>query len=114
MRGLKLNALNVHISDYNVAPLVGAWIEIMQIRREHQYVKSHPLWVRGLKLMQAITRIIIAKVAPLVGAWIEMFLVSCLSYAMIVAPLVGAWIEMTCFVWKFSLAIRRTPCGCVD
>ena len=56
-----------------VAPLVGAWIEIL---------RSDP----------ADTRTV---VAPLVGAWIEIFSkVLQSSPAEDVAPLVGAWIEI--------------------
>ena len=56
-----------------VAPLVGAWIEIL---------RSDP----------ADTRTV---VAPLVGAWIEIY--PCTTSVMLplsVAPLVGAWIEI--------------------
>ena len=57
----------------NVAPLVGAWIEI-------QIKKGTP----GGR-----------RVAPLVGAWIEITAVSSGQMPGIVAPLVGAWIEIT-------------------
>ena len=55
-----------------VAPLVGAWIEILR-----------------LLFYQAVV-----LVAPLVGAWIEITTVSDSSCFPLVAPLVGAWIEM--------------------
>ena len=55
-----------------VAPLVGAWIEITAIP-----TTDHA-----------------ATVAPLVGAWIEIKLRICASNCTIVAPLVGAWIEI--------------------
>ena len=60
-------------TEAEVAPLVGAWIEIM--------IK---IMVFGVDL-----------VAPLVGAWIEITIdrkVRCIEYD--VAPLVGAWIEI--------------------
>ena len=55
-----------------VAPLVGAWIEIDQ-----------------LKAMDGLE-----KVAPLVGAWIEICNPPFSSISIPVAPLVGAWIEI--------------------
>ncbi len=59
-------------NPYPVAPLVGAWIEMIN------------LYVRHL----------LTNVAPLVGAWIEI-LAECIdAHAMRVAPLVGAWIEI--------------------
>ena len=55
-----------------VAPLVGAWIEIL-IERVYN---------------------IEATVAPLVGAWIEIIKKRNTNKAFLVAPLVGAWIEI--------------------
>ena len=55
-----------------VAPLVGAWIEILP-------------YVRLLRKFQ---------VAPLVGAWIEILAQIKRELPKVVAPLVGAWIEM--------------------
>ena len=60
-----------------VAPLVGAWIEI--VLKASVNTKE---WV-----------------APLVGAWIEIFIVLELSQSNIVAPLVGAWIEI---YWNYQ------------
>ena len=57
---------------YAVAPLAGAWIEIL---RKH---KETPLVV----------------VAPLAGAWIEIKSVAAKNEMSGVAPLAGAWIEM--------------------
>mgnify|MGYP007128241699 CR=1 FL=1 len=55
-----------------VAPLVGAWIEILK------RVSCQRLQV----------------VAPLVGAWIEITTILWLYRSVCVAPLVGAWIEI--------------------
>ena len=55
-----------------VAPLVGAWIEII---------------VQRLKPSDTL-------VAPLVGAWIEITKAVVARISVLVAPLVGAWIEM--------------------
>ena len=56
----------------NVAPLVGAWIEIT-VNGYENYIKD---------------------VAPLVGAWIEISEISACTPTSLVAPLVGAWIEI--------------------
>ena len=56
-----------------VAPLVGAWIEIACFSRCR----------------------IAFFVAPLVGAWIEIYTYHIYIYLIHVAPLVGAWIEIT-------------------
>ena len=55
-----------------VAPLVGAWIEIVFLGKKNG----------------------VAFVAPLVGAWIEMQGEKEDNTEGIVAPLVGAWIEI--------------------
>ena len=56
---------------FRVAPLVGAWIEIL--------------------ILTAMKNLI---VAPLVGAWIEIQKLKPSEEEYIVAPLVGAWIEI--------------------
>ena len=77
-----------------VAPLVGAWIEILKRYRATGAGESLPLWERGLKY-RGQRRYHLCLVAPLVGAWIEMSGVI-LSHALdTVAPLVGAWIEIS-------------------
>ena len=59
-----------------VAPLAGAWIEIL----------------RG-----KVCGVIMREVAPLAGAWIEMALREHGYAVHRVAPLAGAWIEMPPF-----------------
>ena len=60
----------------NVAPLAGAWIEIV-----------------------ISTSFNIAPgVAPLAGAWIEILWVIMFLVVLMVAPLAGAWIEMIPFL----------------
>ena len=65
----------------NVAPLVGAWIEIEYHRQTRK----------------------VSNVAPLVGAWIEIEELYYSIWRTYVAPLVGAWIEifLTCQVGNF-------------
>ena len=71
-RGLKSQDQVVREEIREVAPLVGAWIEISQF-----LYRATPI-----------------AVAPLVGAWIEIFLQECSMLMQSVAPLVGAWIEI--------------------
>ena len=75
-----------------VAPLVGAWIEMMLSPKRF----PEPV------------------VAPLVGAWIEMLPRSkyCMDEA--VAPLVGAWIEIGNTTTIASGIGSRSPRGSVD
>ena len=55
----------------NVAPLVGAWIEIRNVGIRKQTDVSLPLWERGLKYLCVNNISKRWDVAPLVGAWIE-------------------------------------------
>ena len=91
-RGLKYNKTDDLRRDCEVAPLAGAWIEIM--RPEYQ---SHN-----------------HIVAPLAGAWIE--ILSSIEYYMLshVAPLAGAWIEIAHLSACRAMASRRSPRGSVD
>ena len=57
---------------FTVAPLVGAWIEIVPVLHISLYgIQSLPLWERGLKLGIFTHNSPLSTVAPLVGAWIE-------------------------------------------
>ena len=56
-----------------VAPHVGAWIEIDFLGRKIDAFPSHPTWVRGLKFTLYICVLAVSSVAPHVGAWIEIF-----------------------------------------
>ena len=75
-----------------VAPLVGAWIEILII-----YTQKVP-----------------KSVAPLVGAWIEIGLASTGVNQIYVAPLVGAWIEIVGVSVMLHIHPCRSPRGSVD
>ena len=68
---MKLYIDKISIFDY-VAPLVGAWIEIIS----------------------QCCNVVEALVAPLVGAWIEISRMTDAAQQALVAPLVGAWIEI--------------------
>ena len=78
----------------NVAPLVGAWIEMLPYRHHQNCFASLPLWERGLKFDYAKEWLRVKKVAPLVGAWIEILAKYPMRKLLSVAPLVGAWIEI--------------------
>ena len=54
-----------------VAPLVGAWIEIPLTGKLRHIHWSLPLWERGLKCIYRPGKDTCKNVAPLVGAWIE-------------------------------------------
>ncbi len=92
VRGLKLLAAQMENYRGTVAPLVGAWIEIL----------------RGIQAPPLHT------VAPLVGAWIEIAYNLCMTCSQSVAPLVGAWIEIYSLLAQYGYTERRTPRGCVD
>ena len=58
--------------DKNVAPLVGAWIEITKEKAEAKLKELSLLsWERGLKSIVNDCLSSPVSVAPLVGAWIE-------------------------------------------
>ena len=81
-----------------VAPLVGAWIEIIHFLLNTQDSMSLTLWERGLKFGGAWTENHRdSSVAPLVGAWIEIRVYQEDFELSLVAPLVGAWIEIPAF-----------------
>ena len=110
---------------YFVAPLVGAWIEIvctvtipslnlslLSWERGLKFFRCVQIsavlpsllsWERGLKSSKELSMVSAALVAPLVGAWIEMLFFVCPLRRFYVAPLVGAWIEIVCTVTIPSL-----------
>ena len=75
-----------------VAPLVGAWIEILLSEQRREQPASLPSWERGLKFLNAFV----------------------LQSSIYVAPLVGAWIEMLLRIKPDHLPVRRSPRGSVD
>ena len=100
-----------------VAPLAGAWIEIVFVpvvfvlgklslpSRERglkwscsQHVKGQglvaPLAGAWIEISPALYTSTAANVAPLAGAWIEIAALFFTAVPIPVAPLAGAWIEM--------------------
>ena len=108
--------MTMRIKTLNVAPFVGAWIEMLLIsytsgissslRSSERGLKLPPLDVRwheipslrsserGLKSGYQQENSGQDSVAPFVGAWIEMAIAVDLIRELIVAPFVGAWIEI--------------------
>ena len=78
-----------------VAPLAGAWIEmIVNVRKKQGENRSLPSRERGLKFNLAKNISLVKIVAPLAGAWIEITNRQTLLAIRKVAPLAGAWIEI--------------------
>ena len=71
-RGLKYVDFYYFGCAQNVAPFVGAWIEIYLYYYTPQRADmSLPSWERGLKFVQSWQLLRCDCVAPFVGAWIE-------------------------------------------
>ena len=97
-----------------VAPRVGAWIEINRCRGGEGAVCVAPRVGAWIEIINNIGRFVDDVVAPRVGAWIEIYDATNNVMTCTVAPRVGAWIEICCgMIWKQS-GMRRSPCGSVD
>ena len=70
-RGLKFFAMPRFPECRRVAPLAGAWIEIVRSSTGYVLAPSLPSRERGLKSHISLPRLEEALVAPLAGAWIE-------------------------------------------
>ncbi len=84
--------------NYPVAPLAGAWIEILAgikiFPANVSACLSHPSRVRGLKFIILIIIVCYLVVAPFAGAWIEIICGQHNRVNWRVAPFAGAWIEI--------------------
>ena len=79
----------------NVAPLVGAWIEISAICHCITPFSVAPLVGAWIEILNSQPHALSPYVAPLVGAWIEIcYHRRYTTSDYFVAPLVGAWIEI--------------------
>ena len=100
-----------------VAPIVGAWIEIQTNRKRTNKSNVAPIVGAWIEISGMVSDTESAIVAPIVGAWIEIALMDMyiqveqsllswergLKYIIIslchavgkVAPIVGAWIEIS-------------------
>ena len=70
-RGLKSQQFHQWESECWVAPLAGAWIEILSGRKNANLLMSLPSRERGLKYYPRKNLQKSNLVAPLAGAWIE-------------------------------------------
>ena len=69
---MKFASAKLMLDPPNVAPLVGAWIEIyLGHAADTGWAVSLPSWERGLKFRSSWLYGPARLVAPLVGAWIE-------------------------------------------
>ena len=81
-----------------VAPLAGAWIEILLGAVVSGAAAVAPLAGAWIEIAGAVSPSCIRGVAPLAGAWIEITTYTKRSVAAkVVAPLAGAWIEIHLF-----------------
>ena len=58
---IEIDLLRLAISLLSVAPHVGAWIEITAANAPLRYSESHPTWVRGLKFMREVEATLIRE-----------------------------------------------------
>ena len=80
------------LAELSVAPLAGAWVEIITYNGSSATL----------------------LVAPLAGAWVEISAALISSRLNEVAPLAGAWIEIGDGRGDAGLAGSRSPSGSVD
>ena len=79
----------------DVAPLVGAWIEIRILgERTEITITSLPSWERGLKLFYRKCLNVPLSSLPSWERGLKWFNNTTQMYLFAVAPLVGAWIEI--------------------
>ena len=112
VRGLK-PAYDKLITELQVAPHVGAWIETPTQQLGWTYYKSHPMWVRGLKQPAHRTEEDSQASHPMWVRGLKPQGALSVLLAGWVAPHVGAWIE-TLSSYYGQRTKGRTPCGCVD
>ena len=93
-------------------PVRGAWIEILRMAGDVEYVKSLP--VRGAWIEMALVRIADfygVSSLPVRGAWIEIKSTSSSISSARSLPVRGAWIEMEESRSGAPGLCRRSPCG---
>ena len=136
-RGLKSICSGRKHTRPSVAPLAGAWIEIIRTAIFHPFseslpsrerglkssllcvgsghrISSLPSRERGLKYHVNLKHCPVSLVAPLAGAWIEIINRIARRKQKIVAPLAGAWIEITVSKTYVTQTTCRSPRGSVD
>ena len=95
VRGLKSGPWLLGLLLQSVAPLAGAWIEILNpIVNDYCIEEVAPLAGAWIEICGLRSELVASKVAPLAGAWIEILFFVYFCYHLLVAPLAGAWIEI--------------------
>ena len=89
---MKYGTASRNFRTNRVAPLAGAWIEILYDEFSQE----------------------LETVAPLAGAWIEIAIAMAILAMSAVAPLAGAWIEICSHSSIASTILCRSPRGSVD
>ena len=79
-RGLKFNASSKVNIRLNVAPFVGAWIEIEVEKKAIEFCLVAPFVGAWIEILCQVFNTCHRKVAPFVGAWIEMEMPSPISH----------------------------------
>ena len=99
--------------EYRVAPLAGAWIEIVKnkLRKEKQW--SLPSRERGLKYTDNNYTDLDKMSLPSRERGLKS-LISFHHLNILVAPLAGAWIEIMANVKILTIMLCRSPRGSVD
>ena len=93
-RGLKFRENKINKYMRQVAPCVGAWIEIRTLATPPSTSRVAPCVGAWIEIIYFSLTFSLADVAPCVGAWIEIQIYECDKTHARVAPCVGAWIEM--------------------
>ena len=129
-------ALAMAKGKVEVAPLVGAWIEMVCLAGAASAAGSLPLWERGLKCKRDLCAPGPVPSLPLWERGLKSVPRPPIYYSFPVAPLVGAWIEIPAVrillapessslpLWERGLKypvhrndsdrLCRSPCGSVD
>ena len=113
MRGLKSDFEEYEPWKRDVAPFMGAWIEIMISVVDDNKAMSHPLWVRGLKYLSG-TRNTSAELShPL---WVRGLKCDSVEEKEKLRASHPLWVRgLKSFYRKsYDMPVSRTLYGCVD
>ena len=94
VRGLKCNGTSIALGLGQVAPYMGAWIEIFNSLNNTIHLTVAPYMGAWIEINTFASSASNSLVAPYMGAWIEIYVVEITESGRIVAPYMGAWIEI--------------------
>ena len=116
LAGAWIEIIVLHVLSFYelVAPLAGAWIEIAYCVGALYKPLSLPSRERGLKYLTTQSRWKTVPVAPLAGAWIEMILVRCLHIPTLSLPSRERGLKCAIIVAVTPADYGRSPRGSVD